>query len=201
MPFVAAFAVGHSATLIVSAYSLAPDALWFPVLFETVIALSIVYLAFENIFKRALVPRLWVAAFGFGLVYGFGFSFSLRPALQFGGSHVLISILSFNAGVELGILLVLLVLMSVFELAFRHGAMERVGTIFLAGLAAHTGWHRMIERARWLSSSQLQWPTLDPALLGTTKGLVILGAILTIAIGLLVRATRREVHYRESLES
>jgi hypothetical protein len=201
MPFVAAFAVGHSVTLIASAYGLAPDALWFPVLFETVIALSIVYLAFENIFKCALAPQLWVAVFGFGLVYGFGFSFSLRPALQFGGSHMLISILSFNAGVELGILMVLLVLVSVFKLAFRHGAMESVGTIFLAGLAAHTGWHRMIERARWLSSSQLQWPTLDPNLLGTTKGMVILGAVLAIAICLLVRATRREVHYRESLES
>ena len=49
-------------------------------------------------------------AFGFGLVHGFGFSFALRETLQFAGSHLLTSLLSFNIGVELGQLLVLLLL-------------------------------------------------------------------------------------------
>mgnify|MGYP003486498016 CR=1 FL=1 len=42
------------------------------------------------------------AAFGFGLVHGFGFSFALRDATQFAGSHLLTSLFSFNVGVELG---------------------------------------------------------------------------------------------------
>jgi len=35
-------------------------------------------------------------------VHGFGFSFALRESLQFAGSHLLTSLLSFNVGVELG---------------------------------------------------------------------------------------------------
>ena len=54
--------------------------------------------------------RRWMIAFGFGLVHGFGFSFALRETLQFAGSHLLTSLLSFNIGVELGQLLVLLLL-------------------------------------------------------------------------------------------
>src|SRR5262249_17760325 len=46
---VTAFTAAHSITLIASAYNLAPDALWFPPLVETLIAASIVYMAFENI--------------------------------------------------------------------------------------------------------------------------------------------------------
>ena len=46
---VTAFTVAHSITLIASAYNLAPDALWFPPLIETLIAMSIVYMALENI--------------------------------------------------------------------------------------------------------------------------------------------------------
>ena len=41
--------VAHSITLIASAYDLAPGALWFPPLIETLIAMSIVYMALENI--------------------------------------------------------------------------------------------------------------------------------------------------------
>ena len=49
IPVVTAFTVAHSITLIASAYNLAPDALWFPPLIETLIAMSIVYMALENI--------------------------------------------------------------------------------------------------------------------------------------------------------
>ena len=49
IPVVTAFTVAHSITLIASAYNLAPDALWFPPLIETLIAASIVYMALENI--------------------------------------------------------------------------------------------------------------------------------------------------------
>lgn len=177
IPFVAAFTVAHSITLIASAYGLAPEALWFPVLFETLIAVSIVYMAFENIVAGSAAQYRWMIAFGFGLAYGFGFSFALRPALQFGGSHVLASILSFNIGVELGQLLILGLLIPALHLLFRLGVPERIGTIFLAALAAHTGWHRMIDRARWLSTTQFNW-TGDPALLAAAQRWLIVALIL-----------------------
>ena len=40
------------------------------------------------------------AAFAFGLVHGFAFSFALGQTLQFAGSHVITAVLSFNAGIE-----------------------------------------------------------------------------------------------------
>ena len=49
-------------------------------------------------------------AFAFGLVHGFGFSFALQETLQFAGSHLVTSLVSFNVGVELGQLLVLAIL-------------------------------------------------------------------------------------------
>ena len=111
---VTAFTVAHSITLIASAYGVAPDALWFPPLIETLIAVSIVYMAFENIVGTSS-HRRWMIAFGFGLVHGFGFSFALREKLQFAGSHLATSLLSFNIGVELGQLLVLILLIPALE--------------------------------------------------------------------------------------
>ena len=178
IPFIAAFTVAHSITLIASACNFAPDALWFPVLFETLIAISIVYIAFENIFAGTPAQHRWMIAFGFGLVYGFGFSFALRQTVQFGGSHVLASILSFNVGVELAQFLVLVALIPLLNLLFPFAIPERVGTIFLSALAAHTGWHRMLDRAQWLSSSQFPWPAVDAALLATAQRWLIISLIL-----------------------
>ena len=78
IPIVTSFTVAHSITLIASAYDAGPDSLWFPPLIETLIAISIVYMALENIAGVSNAQRRWMIAFGFGLVHGFGFSFALR---------------------------------------------------------------------------------------------------------------------------
>jgi hypothetical protein len=101
---ITSFTVAHSITLFASAFGLVPDVLWFPPLIETLIAASIVYMAFENIVGSHW-QRRWVIAFGFGLVHGFGFSFALSETLQFAGRHLLTSLLAFNIGVEIGQLL------------------------------------------------------------------------------------------------
>jgi len=66
VPVVTSFTVAHSITLLASALGMAPDALWFAPLIETLIALSIVYMAFENIVGPKLEQR-WLITFGFGL--------------------------------------------------------------------------------------------------------------------------------------
>jgi hypothetical protein len=152
---VTAFTAAHSITLIASAYGFAPGALWFPPMIETLIALSIVYMAIENIVGRNAARERWVMAFAFGLVHGFGFSFALRETLQFAGSHLVTSLLSFNLGVECGQLLVLLVLIPALELCFRYVVAERIGTIILSAFVAHTGWHWLLERAEQLRKFQL----------------------------------------------
>jgi hypothetical protein len=164
IPVVTAFTVAHSITLIASAYNLGPDALWFPPLIETLIAISILYMALENVVGASTVQRRWVLAFAFGLVHGFGFSFALRETLQFAGSHLLTSLLSFNIGVELGQILVLVVLIPALEILFRHVVAERMGTIILSALVAHTAWHWMTERAQRLRQFQFQWPDFNAAL-------------------------------------
>ena len=70
----------------------------------------------------------------------------MRDSLQFAGSHLLTSLLSFNLGVELGQLLVLAIAVPMLELFFRYGVAERMGTIILSALVAHTGWHWLTER-------------------------------------------------------
>src|SRR5216117_999529 len=170
---VTSFTVAHSITLIASAYNLAPDALWFPPLIETLIATSIVYMALENIVSPQL-KRRWLITFGFGLVHGFGFSFALRQTLQFAGSHLLASLLSFNIGVELGQLLVLGLLVPVLALLFRFVVAERIGTIILSALVAHTGWHWMTERWEVLRKFHFEWPALNAALLATIAGWLII---------------------------
>ena len=163
---VTSFTLAHSVTLIASAYDLAPGALWFPLLIETLIATSIVYMALENIVSPALTRR-WLITFAFGLVHGFGFSFALRESLQFAGSHLLTSLLSFNVGVELGQVLVLALLVPALDLLFRFIVAERMGTIILSALVAHTAWHWMIERGERLMQVPFAWPELTPAFLAS----------------------------------
>ena len=187
---VTAFTVAHSVTLIASAYNLGPDALWFPPLIETLIAVSIVYMALENI-VGSKVERRWMIALGFGLVHGFGFSFALKQTLQFAGSNLLTSLLSFNVGVELGQLLVLVLLIPLLELLFKFVVAERVGTIILSAIVAHTGWHWMLERGSRLS--QFGWPAINAANLASAMRWLMV--ILTFAgavwlIGVLRRRGR-----------
>jgi len=167
VPVVTSFTVAHSITLIASAYNLAPDALWFPPLVETLIAASIVYMALENIVGTKGVDRRLAITFGFGLVHGFGFSFALRQTLQFAGSHMLASLLSFNMGVELGQLLVLTALIPLLDLLFRYVVAERMGTIILSAFIAHTSWHWLEDRAGRLAQFHFEWPRFTAAQLAT----------------------------------
>jgi HupE / UreJ protein len=175
IPIVTAFTIAHSITLIASAYDLAPSALWFPPLIETLIAASIVYMALENVVGAAaadseaagIVKKRWAIAFGFGLVHGFGFSFALRETMQFAGSHLLTSLLSFNVGVELGQILVLLLFVPALEILFRFVVPERIGTMIVSALVAHTGWHWMTERGAQLAQFRFTWPELTSAFLAS----------------------------------
>lgn len=187
---VTSFTVAHSITLIASALGLAPNALWFPPLIEALIALSIVYMAFENI-VGARFQRRWVIAFAFGLVHGFGFSFALRESMQFAGAHLMTALLSFNVGVELGQLLVVAIAVPVLSLLFKRVVDERMGTIILSALVAHTAWHWLTDRVSVLREYDFAWPAFDLALLASVlRGLMVL-LLLAGAVWLLSILVRR----------
>lgn len=160
IPIVTAFTVAHSVTLLASAYKLAPSVLWFPPLIEALIATSVFYMALENIIVQRPQAR-WILTFLFGLVHGFGFSFGLEHTLQFAGDHLLTSLLAFNVGVELGQLLVLVILVPLLNILFRHVVAERMGIIILSVIVAHTAWDWMLERYELLR--QFPFPEITAA--------------------------------------
>lgn len=175
IPIVTAFTVAHSITLIASAYGYAPDVGWFPPLIETLIAVSIVYMALENIVVEHPARR-WIITFFFGLVHGFGFSFVLRDTLQFAGSHILTSLLSFNIGVELGQLFVLALFVPALNLLFRYVVAQRLGTIILSALVAHQAWHWMEDRFDALM--QFPWPHITrEGIMSAVRWLMVLVAV------------------------
>jgi hypothetical protein len=190
---VTSFTVAHSITLIASALGFAPNALWFPPLIEMLIAVSIVYMALENIVGPKL-ERRWLIAFGFGLVHGFGFSFALRESLQFAGAHLLSSLLAFNVGVELGQLLVIGIAIPILAALFQWAVAERVGVIGISAILAHSAWHWMTSRFATLREYRFVMPALDATFLaGLLRAvmllLVVVGAMWALS-GLLSRLAR-----------
>ena len=185
---VTSFTVGHSISLIASAFGFVPDALWFPPLIETLIAVTIIYMALENIVYAAMgtlasdLSRRWIIAFAFGIVHGFGFSFALRESLQFAGDHLITALFGFNLGVEIGQIAVLLVLIPALDLLFKYVVAERLGVIILSALIAHIAWHWMIERGEQLA--KFPFPRIDAAFLASAmRGLM---AALFLALGVSV---------------
>jgi len=108
---VTAFTVAHSITLSLAALNIvSPPAR----IIEPAIALSIVYVGADNLLVRGgRDMRAWIA-FAFGFIHGFGFANVLRemdlPARALGWS-----LFAFNLGVEVGQLLVVVVVASVFS--------------------------------------------------------------------------------------
>lgn len=103
--FVTVFTVGHCITLIVATYY---QITWNYYLVDAVIAFSVIYKAFDNNggFQRHFSmqsPNLLWAVFLFGLLHGFGLSTRLQQLpLGDDGVQMLLRILSFNVGVEVG---------------------------------------------------------------------------------------------------
>jgi hypothetical protein len=124
-------------------------------------------------------------------VHGFGFSFALRETLQLAGSHVLTSLVAFNVGVELGQLLVLALMVPALQLFFRYGVAERVGTIILSALVAHTGWHWMTERGEALLQYRFEWPAFDLLLVASAMRWLMLLLVVGVAMWLLRSVLRR----------
>ena len=110
---ITAFTLAHSITLAAAALNI----ITLPsVLVEAVIALSIAYVAFENLYPRYAISRRWTISFVFGLMHGFGFSSVLRE-IGLPQDNLIWSLLNFNLGVEAGQLVaVALVLPALFWL-------------------------------------------------------------------------------------
>lgn len=123
---ITAFTVAHSITLILAALEFVtlPSRL-----VETVIALTIMYVALENLLIKKRGHR-WILTFFFGLVHGIGFA-NVLISLGLPTAGLVRSLVSFNVGVELGQLVIVLVLAPIF-LWLSH---RRFGKGFQAGIS------------------------------------------------------------------
>ena len=133
LKIITAFTIAHSITLLLAATQVVSLN---SRIVESVIAFSICFVALENLFKKKVNYR-WLVTFGFGLVHGFGFA-SVLQELIVGKSNLLVSVVSFNLGVEIGQLMIFLVLLPVLYLLknmveFRKVTVGVSLAIFLLG--------------------------------------------------------------------
>ena len=118
--YVTAFTVGHSVTLIYATFN-AVQLNYFAI--DAIIALSVCYIAFANIdgFRKYLninPPNMMLMITGLGLIHGFGLSTRLQE-LPLSADHLLMNIISFNVGIELGQISALVVMLLLIA-AWRH---------------------------------------------------------------------------------
>ena len=133
--FVSLFALGHTITLI-SGVLLGLDVN--PYFVDTVIGFSVVYKAFDNLKGFETVfgttpPDERVAVFLFGLFHGLGLATKLQD-LGISNDGLVINLVSFNLGVELGQVAALLIILAVLRFVPSRAENAMIGTAVNAGL-------------------------------------------------------------------
>lgn len=133
--YITVFTIGHSITLIFATFS-ALQVNYF--LIDAVIALSVCYIAFTNLdgFKKHLnvkPPNMMIMIFSLGLIHGLGLSTRLQQ-LPLSVDNLLMNIISFNVGIELGqiaALAVMLLLMAFLRKRHSFASFSKAANVFL----------------------------------------------------------------------
>ncbi|MCK4705137.1 MAG: HupE/UreJ family protein, partial [Gammaproteobacteria bacterium] len=133
--YITVFTVGHSITLIYATFN-AIQVNYF--LVDAVIALSVCYIAFHNLegFKKWLnvrAPNMMAMIFGLGLIHGLGLSTRLQQ-LPLSEDNLLMNIISFNVGIEIGqisALAVMLLLITAFRKSHVFKSFSKASNTFL----------------------------------------------------------------------
>lgn len=118
---VTGFTLGHTVTLIVGFLGYAPSAPWFIPAVEAGIALSIIYAGVIAVMNRPGAGTFIITA-AIGLLHGLGFSFVLHEILRVDAPNLWQSLLSFNLGVEVGQVAIVLLVWPLLWLLARRGA-------------------------------------------------------------------------------
>ena len=141
---VSAFTVAHTITLALTIYGVVSLP---PRIVEPLIALSIMYVAIENVFTSRLHAWRPLVVFCFGLLHGMGFA-GVLTEIGLPRSEFVPALLSFNVGVELGQLTVILAAFLLVGVWFRRKAWYRRRIVVPASLAiAVTGLFWFVQRA------------------------------------------------------
>jgi hypothetical protein len=138
---ITSFTVAHSITLLLAALKIItlPQRL-----IECGVAATIVYVAVENLWRQNITHR-WVLTFFFGLIHGFSFA-NVLAGLGLPREATIRCLLSFNVGVEIGQLIIVLMALPVLSLVSKQPYAPRVkAAISLAVALFGLGW--FLERA------------------------------------------------------
>ncbi len=120
---VTGFTIGHSITLTLGFFGYVPQATWFIPLIETGIAVSIILaavLALNSDPLKVSSKNGFLLTTLIGMLHGLGFSFVLQEILSVTSSNIWISLLSFNIGVEIGQLAIVLLLWPILYVVGKH---------------------------------------------------------------------------------
>ena len=140
---VTAFTVAHTITLALTIYGVVSLT---RSIVEPLIAISIVYVAVENITTTELKPSRVALVFAFGLLHGMGFA-GVLTELGLPRSEFLPALLSFNVGVEAGQLTVIGIALVLFGLPFREKPWYRSWIVVPASVAiAAVGFYWAVQR-------------------------------------------------------
>ena len=121
-------------------------------LVETAIALSVVLAAANNL-SPVVERRRWLVAFGFGLIHGFGFA-SVLAELGLPTDALVLSLLGFNAGVELG-------QMAIVAIFLPPAFWLRNTRFYLHGVFTLGSWLTMLVALIWLLERALDLKLLS----------------------------------------
>ncbi|MGZ4107005.1 MAG: HupE/UreJ family protein, partial [Tumebacillaceae bacterium] len=141
LKIVTSFTIAHSITLILASLEIVSLPSRF---IESMIALSILYVGIENQWIKNISYR-WLLTFAFGLIHGFGFAGALAET-QVPKNHFITALLTFNVGVEIGQLLVVIVLLPII-LYFKRFTWNPWFVRICSGLVALFGLIWFVQRA------------------------------------------------------
>ncbi len=142
------FTIAHSITLIFVSLSLITIN---PQIVEPIIALSIAYVGLENIFKNYIKEYMrYVVILFFGLLHGLGFALVLSD-IGYRSSKLLLNLISFNIGIEVAQISIILFLYLLVAIKFANSKYYRIAfqipsSIFIATI----GFYWFIERIGFL---------------------------------------------------
>jgi hydrogenase/urease accessory protein HupE len=145
LKIVTSFTIAHSITLALAAFGIVNLPSWFV---ESGIALSIMYIALENLFFKKF-DRRWMITFFFGLVHGFGFASALKE-VHLSGRLLVTALFSFNFGVEAGQLCIAATLLPAIVYLSRQrssAVVVRVCSVMIFALGTFWFWMRISERS------------------------------------------------------
>ena len=136
------FTVAHSITLILASFNL----IFIPAtIVEPLIALSISYVAIENIFQRRSILLRYLIIFIFGLIHGLGFAFVLGD-IGLNTSQLVLSLISFNIGVEIAQIAIIILASIIFIIPSRQSWYRTFLQIPISIIISMIGLYWFIER-------------------------------------------------------